>query len=181
MKAWEVLQKPEEIALEAAAYERAAEGRHAWVAMAAAAARHAYPIVIERAGEDAMECGFHEDAPSMDGESEGMKIRRVEGWLAAPSPETHAAVVASIDPSRQLEIWEDDLRPPDDSEDTWQWFMCVGQLCAQSVAHEAGGTITRADSSYAWPAEVCAVRCVVAAAKAIGDVAAIRKATGLPG
>jgi hypothetical protein len=184
MKPWEVLINPEELALERDAYRVGSAGRKAWVAMAAAAARHAYPKVIEATiGNELVDhFGFHEDGKSLDGETEGMKIRRVEAWLKSPDQETEGAVADSIDPSRQLEIWEDDLRPPDDSEDSWMWFHCVGQLLAQSVTHSADGDghITRPDSSYYWPAQVCAARCVVAAAKSINDVDAIRAAAEIP-
>lgn len=151
----------------------AEHGRAAYVRAAAAAARWAYPTAIARAGEEAIAAGLAEEAPSPDGESEGMKILRVEGWLARPSEARRAAVRAAIDPTRRRAAWEHELG--EDDETSWWWFFEVGQLCAMAVVHdEAVGDDDNA-SAYRWTAPRCAERAVIAAFKAArsvrGDVA----------
>lgn len=164
---------PVEQGLELWVAELASIGREAMCRAAAAAGRYAYPIAMERGGEMAIESNFHEDAPSQDGEPTGRQIRRVEEWLAAPSNETLTAVEKSIDPSRQLDVWCEDLYPAPD--DMWFWFLEVGQLAAFAVTHpEEGDKPDEEDMSYDWPAAVCASRAVVCALKTIrtptGDV-----------
>jgi hypothetical protein len=61
-------------------------------------------LMLAAGGKLAYDWGWAEDAPCLDGESEGMKLRRVEAWLAAPGPDTLAACAGAIDGSRQLEI-----------------------------------------------------------------------------
>lgn len=179
-KLWEHSNLKEEQGLEIWMTQIAQHGRNAYVTAAVAAARYAYPIVIAAAGDLAMECGLDEKSPSEDGESEGMKIRRVEQWLRNSSKLNFDLVKESIDPSRQLEVWEEDLYP--DEESMWWWFTAVGQLCANAVVHKEKIPAKRSDSSYDWSAPVCATRCVIAALKAIrkvdGDVAADVNALG---
>ena len=99
----------------------------ACIAAALAAAQVALPIVMERGGREAHDV-FDADRPSMDGEPAELQLRRVEAWLADPSEQNRAAVERSIDPSRQLNVWDDDLNPPSDA--MWWWFLEVGQLAA---------------------------------------------------
>ena len=177
---WPLLVLPEERGLEAWVGWSALHGRRAFVAVAAAVARFAYPIVIERAGEEAMKNGLHVDAPTADGASEGEKLRRVAAWLADPSPSTLAAVKAGIDGTRQLEVWDEDLTPPDD--EMWWWFMAVGELAAEAVVRKEEGVVTKEYDSEAWPAAVCAARSAVCALRSIrrpdGDLEADLTAMG---
>lgn len=170
---WEHCSLPEERALEQWMLALARFGRAAYTRAAAAAARYAYPIVMERGGEMAIECSFQEGAPSMDGAAAGTQVRLVEAWLTAPNDATLAAVKAGIDPSRQLNVWDEDLYP--DPSGMWFWFLEVAHLtsCATTSAEE--WTQGRREESYTWPADVCAARAVVCALKAVrapdGDVA----------
>jgi hypothetical protein len=171
---------PEERALEQWMMALAPFGRAAYTRAAAAAARHAYPIVMERGGEMAIECNFQEGAPSMDGEAAGTQVRLVEAWLAAPSDATLAAVKAGIDPSRQLNVWDEDLYP--DPSGMWFWFLEVAHLASFAAASAEAWTEGRREESYTWPAEVCAARAVVCALKAVrapdGDVAEDARVVG---
>jgi hypothetical protein len=166
---WGRAELEEEAGLEIWACRLAALDRRAGATAAAAAARHVLPVVLERAGEAAIEYGISEEADAVDGEPEAAKVGRVEAWLAAPGKRTLAAVKDALDPSRQLEVWDDDLLPAD-HETAWAWFTGVGQLCAASVTAKDGSAAgPLGSSSYGWPARVCAARCVVSAAKCLVD------------
>lgn len=125
----------------------------------------AYPIAIERAGEDALCCGLHIDAPSMDGASEGMKLKLVKQLLDNPTANNLQKVKDSIDPTRQLEVWEEDINPS--GYDMWQWFTTVGQLCALAVVNDEDKDIDDEGNSLFWPGSICAIRCIIAALKSI--------------
>lgn len=169
---WEHSIEPEERGLEVWVYQLARFGRRAYTTAAAAAARYAYPVSLERGGEMARECGFHENSPSMDGEPPGLQLKRVETWLASPSADTLQAVHASIDPSRQLNVWDEDLYPSDDG--MWFWFLEVAQLVAYAATVPEEWSDGDVAESYTWPAQVCAARTVVCALKTIrtpgGDI-----------
>lgn len=162
---WEHCLFPEEQGLEIWIKQLFQLNPHAAITAAAATARYAYPIMLNAAGDLAMECGLHEDSPSMDGASEGMKIRQVEGWLLNPTKQNFNLVRDSIDPTRQLEVWDEDLYPAEDV--MWWWFMAVGQLCAQAVVHGDLNGEEDLDSSYTWASNTCAARCAVTALKTI--------------
>lgn len=170
---WEHSILPEERAIEAWMLNLEPFGRSVYAAAAAAVARHAYPVVIERGGDTVIECGILEGAESMDGESAGTQVQRVEAWLASPDETTLAAADASIDPSRQLNVWHEDLNPI--PEEMWCWFLEVADLAARAVTHREEWGGGRREESATWPAPLCAARAAVCALKAIrtpeGDVA----------
>jgi hypothetical protein len=170
---WTYSIEPEERGLEVWVHRLAQSGRRAYTTAAAAAARYVYPISIERGGEMAHEYGFHEDDISMDGEPPGMQVKRVETWLESPTEDNLLAVEISIDPSRQLNVWDDDLYPSDD--DMWFWFLEVAHLTALAATAPEEWGDGRVEESYTWPAQVCAARAVVCALKTIrtpdGDIA----------
>ena len=150
LSSWEHALTEEERGLELWVHSFTEFGRSAIVAAAAAAARLVYPGIVERAGDEAIEFGISEDAPSMDGESLGKQLHRVESWLSSPDDETSSALRNAFDPTRQMTVWDDDLRPPDDLFDvSWHWFMEVGQLCLGACLHEMDGE-AEGSSYYAW-------------------------------
>lgn len=171
-ESWEHCLLPEEQAIEQWMLDLARHGRAAFVTAAAAAARYAYPRVMELGGDMAIEFGFQEGAESMDGEAAGTQVCRVEAWLATPSDETLEAVKTSIDPSRQLNVWDEDLYPAPDA--MWFWFLEVAHLTASAATSSDEWSDGRREESYTWPAAVCAARAVVCALKAVrtpdGDV-----------
>jgi hypothetical protein len=121
----------------------------------------------------------------MDGESIGMQIRRVETWLTAPSDKTFEEAAAALDPTRQLVLWDDDLRPAPDAYDvSWQWFMEVGQLCVCVCTNAIDGGNSSSTTYYDWSATDCAARVLVCCAKALrssersvaDDIAALGRA-----
>jgi hypothetical protein len=181
--AWEHSVLPEEIGLERWVRSFTPFGREVLATVAVAAARTAYPSVVVRAGEDAQSFGIAEDASSLDGEALGMQVRRVEAWLASPGDVTREALAAAFDPTRQLLIWDDDLRPSEDEYDaSWQWFLEVGQLCVATCLRPMDSESTHS-SYYWWAAPDCAARAVVCSLKALRapgsiakDIAAIGRA-----
>lgn len=170
---WAHSLEPEERGIEVWIHRLAQFGRRAYTTAATAAARYVYPISIQRGGEMARECGFHEEDLSMDGEPPGMQVKRVETWLTSPSEDTLLAVEDSIDPSRQLNVWDEDLYPANDG--MWFWFLEVAQLTALAATVAEKWSDGDIEESYTWPAQVCAARAVVCALKTIrvpgGDIA----------
>ena len=132
---------------------------------ASAAGRYAYPFVVERGGEMALECGVLEESLSMDGESAGKQLRRVEAWLADATEENRVAVEQSIDPSRQLQVWDEDLYPTDDL--MWFWFLEVGQLCAQACICPNDQPHEECAEPYTWSRSFLAARAAICASKSI--------------
>ena len=132
---------------------------------ASAAGRYAYPFVVERGGEMALECGIFEESSSMDGESAGKQLRRVEAWLADVTEENRVAVEHSIDFSRQQQVWDEDLYPSDDF--MWFWFLEVGQLCAQACICPDDQPHEEGVGPHTWSRSFLAARATVCAAKSI--------------
>jgi hypothetical protein len=139
-------------------------GRAAYVRAAAAAARWAHPTALARAGEEAVAAGLGEEAPVPGGESEGVKLRRVEAWLAEPSTERRAAVQAMVDPSRRLTVW--DLEIEAGGEFAWWWFFAAAELCALAVVRDELAGDDDDAGAERWTAPCCAGRAVLAAFKA---------------
>jgi hypothetical protein len=160
---WAHATLPEERGLEQWMHGLAGFGRRAWTQAAVATAREIYRDVLARV-DPMMGLDLGEGAPSMDGESAGTQVARVEAWLAALSPETAAAVAASIDPTRQLSTWDEDLNPPEDS--MWCWYVEVGQLTAMAAQRKDDGDPGQHDA-YHWPAAIAGARAAVCALKAI--------------
>lgn len=181
--AWEHATSPEQRGLERWVHAFAPLGRRTLAQVALGAARWAYPSVVSRAGEDAVAFAIAEEAPSMDGESIGMQLRRVEAWIADPGELSIEALENAFDPTRQLVLWDDDLRPPEDAYDiSWHWFMEVGQLCVATCLHSMSPPGSGSEY-YHWSALQCAARAVVCCCKAMRmepdgevDVAALGRA-----
>ncbi len=67
------------------------------------------------------------------------------------------------DPSRQLQVWDDDLRPSDDSAH-W-WYLDVGQCCGHAITRTTGDP--RKHSYYDWDPEACVGRGLVLAVRGL--------------
>ena len=110
---------------------------------------------------------------SADGAPVETQIELAARWLDAPDAAHFAAVAAGNDPSRQLQIWDDDLRPSDDRAH-W-WYLDVGQCCGHAITQTAGDPGKH--SYYDWPPETCVGRGLVAAVRGLrtrrGDLSAI--------
>ena len=128
------------------------------VRVAIACAEHALPLVRESAAASGLDFGGPDDewgcsmAPS---EQLGAVRRWLDEGDELPPP--------TVDYTRQLNVWEDDLRPPDESPGTWfTYFVEATNLLAMAVLHgpEPG--------PYGeWRGPRCAARSAVCAYKAM--------------
>ncbi|MBA3458116.1 MAG: hypothetical protein H0T42_33850 [Deltaproteobacteria bacterium] len=126
-------------------------------------AQHGFRIAVDAGGIGLEGMGFHASEPVMDGAPVETQIELAARWLDAPDAAHLAAVAAAIDPSRQLQIWDDDLRPSDDRAH-W-WYLDVGQCCGHAITRTGGDP--RQPGYYDWPAETCVGRGLVVAVRGL--------------
>ncbi len=134
-------------------------------------ARYAFEYVRDNRKEQVAEIGFSffEADPCMDGEPIEKQLKNVEAWLRNPTPENQEAVEHGIDPSRQLEIWEEDLFPPDDQ--MWMWIIENTQLLSMAVPEGGSEESDYAEESspYNWSSKVCLSRSALCSLKTIAQ------------
>lgn len=162
---WEHADAPELAGLEQWGTELATRDRMAGIGALVRAAQYGYPLAVAAGGVGLDHMGFHASEGSMDGAPVETQIALAAAWLDAPDAEHLAAVAAGNDPSRQLQIWDDDLRPPDDRAH-W-WYSDVGQCCGHAITRQGGDPA--GDSYYEWPPEACVGRGLVIAVRGIRD------------
>jgi len=126
-------------------------------------AQHGFRIAVAEGGIGLEGMGFHASEPSLDGAPVETQIALAAGWLDEPDAAHLAAVVAANDPSRQLQVWDEDLRPSDDRAH-W-WYVDVGQCCGHAITRTAGDP--RKHSYYEWPPETCVGRGLVVAVRGL--------------
>ncbi|MBL9020299.1 MAG: hypothetical protein JNL83_39300 [Myxococcales bacterium] len=162
-KGWEHADTAELAGLERWGTELAKRDRRAGIGALVLAARHGLPIVLERGGIGLDGMGFKADEPSADGAPVEKQIQLAAEWLDGPDDRHLAAVHAACDPSRQLQIWDDDLRPNDDNAH-W-WYADVGQCCGYAITRTGGDPAKH--SYYEWPSETCVGRGLVLAVRGL--------------
>lgn len=145
--AWDVADSDALRGLEAWGRELADRDRRLGVAALVAAAQVGFPRAMKAAGGKAANMGFHASEGSMDGAPVETQIERGAAWLADPGDDRFDEVVASLDPTRQLNVWDEDLLPQSD-EDAWFWYSEVGQCIAHAISGQ-GGEIEGA-TYYEW-------------------------------
>jgi hypothetical protein len=160
---WEYADMPELIGLEQWGTELAKHGRRAGIGALVRVAQHGLPIAVERGGIGIEGLGFRASEPAVDGAPVETQIALAAAWLDAPDRTHLVAVAASMDRTRQLQIWDDDLIPNDDRAH-W-WYLEVGQCCTHAITR-TGGSASGA-SYYEWPPEVCVGRGLVIAARGL--------------
>lgn len=166
---WQFAAHPLEQALEVFMRQLAGLDRPAAVRLAAFLARYAWEAVRDQHLEQVQGIGFAflETDPCADGEPIEKQLKNVENWLKAPTPAHRAAVKKGIDPSRQLEIWEEDLFPPADQ--MWLWIIAPAQLLSLAVV--AGDAPAHDDdpdaSPYNWSFLACVSRSALCSLKAV--------------
>lgn len=161
--AWEYADMPELIGLEQWGTELAMRDRRAAIGALVRVAQLGLPIALERGGVGIEGMGFRADEPCADGAPVETQIVLAAAWLEAPDRAHHDSVAASIDRTRQLQIWDDDLIPNDDRAH-W-WYLEVGQCCAHAITRTRGSP--NGPSYYEWPPEVCVGRGLVIAVRGI--------------
>ncbi len=160
---WEYADMPELIGLEQWGTELARRDRRAGIGALVRVAQHGLPIILERGGVGIEGMGFRATDPAVDGAPVETQIALVAAFLDAPDRERRDAVLASIDRTRQLQIWDDDLIPNDDRAH-W-WYLEVGQCLAHAIARTHGSP--HGPSYYEWPPEVCVGRGLVVAVRGL--------------
>lgn len=160
---WEYADTPELAGLEKWGTMLAQRDRSIGIAALVRVAQHGFRIAIAAGGIGLDGMGFHASEPSIDGAPVEKQIELAASWLDAPDAAHRAAVAAGNDPSRQRQMWDDDLRPSDDSAH-W-WYLDVGQCCGHAITRTAGDP--RKDSYYDWPPETCVGRGLVVAVRGL--------------
>ncbi len=86
------------------------------------------------------------------------QVAAARTWFEASEP---APLEGIVDYTRQLNVWDDDLRPDDHSPEAWYlYFVEATNLLAMAVNHDGTG------GPYGtWSAPLCAARAVVCAFK----------------
>jgi hypothetical protein len=135
--AWEHADTDALKGLEAWGVELAQRDRALGVAALVAMAQVGFPRAMAAAGKGAANMGFHASEGSMDGAPVETQIARGAAWLGDPSDEKFDEVVAGLDPSRQLNVWDEDLLPQRD-EDNWFWYSEVGQCVSHAISGQGG-------------------------------------------
>jgi hypothetical protein len=167
-KGWEHADTAELAGLEAWGTELAKRDRMAGIGALVRAAQHGFPKVLEAGGIGLDGMNFKGSEASMDGAPVETQIALAAAWLDAPDRTHTAAVAAGNDPSRQLQVWDDDLRPSDDSAH-W-WYSDVGQCCGHAITRTKGDPAK--DSYYDWPPETCVGRGLVVALRGLRGMGA---------
>jgi hypothetical protein len=140
-----------------------AKDRHAGIAALVRAAQHGFPIAATAGGGEIVGIAFRgqEGDQIVDGAAVEVQIARAARWLDDPS--TIGAVDEAYDRTRQLNVWDDDLRPSDRS--AFHWYLDVGQCCCAAILR--GGGNPAGDSYYEWPPPVTVGRGLVMAVRGI--------------
>jgi hypothetical protein len=162
---WHHADTPELAGLEQWGTELAKRDRMAGIGALVRTAQHGFPVAIAAGGIGLDSMGFHASEGSLDGAPVETQIAIAAAWLDAPDRTHLAAVSAGNDPSRQLQIWDDDLLPSDDRAH-W-WYSDVGQCCGHAITRTKG--TASGSSYYDWPPEVCVGRGLVVAVRGLRE------------
>lgn len=160
---WEHADTPELAGLEQWGTLLARSDRFTGIGALVRVAQFGFPIAVAAGGIGLDGMGFHASEPSLDGAPVEAQIELAATWLDVPDAKHLAAVAAGNDPSRQLRMWDDDLRPSDDRAH-W-WYLDVGQCCGHAITRTTGDP--RKDSYYDWPPEACVGRGLVVAVRGL--------------
>ena len=148
------------VGLERWGTELAVRNRQAGVAALVLAAQAGFSRVAEAGGEELLSMGFFANEPCADGAPTEAQLMRCARWLVDGDVDP---VAAAFDPSRQLYVWDDDLRPGD--EVSHYWYLDLGQCCCAAVLNQQGDAA--GGGYYEWPPEVCVGRGLVVAARGL--------------
>jgi hypothetical protein len=159
---WAHAEGLELVGLERWGTQLAKSDREAAVCALVLAAEYGFPKILEAGGSVLDDMGYRGDEV-MDGASVEALLDRAARWVDEPSEVNRQHVQDGFDPTRQLHVWEDDLRPTDAS--AYHWYYEVGQCVAAAIVKGKGD----ADHSsyYYWPADVSCGRGLVVAARGL--------------
>lgn len=130
------------------------------------AAQNAFPLVAEIGGDQLADAAFFaegeiDDDPTGDGAPLETQLATVAGWLEGTVDAK--AIEAVYDFTRQLYVWDDDIRPSDDQ--AFMWLTEVGQCACAAILNKGGDQSDR--GYYGWPPSVCVGRGLVAVVRAL--------------
>ncbi len=123
--------------LEAWGFALAQRDRRLGVAALVAFAQVGFPVAMANAAGREENCGFWDSEPHADGAPVEAQIARGAAWLDDPSEANVTAVKQGFDPTRQLNVWDEDLRPQSD-KDNFFWYYEIGQCIAHAITGEGG-------------------------------------------
>lgn len=132
--AWAHADMPELVGLERWGRELATKDKLAGIAALVQAARYGFPRAAEVGREELVDAGFFADHASVDGAPTETQIELCTAWL--DNPDHLDDVKNAFDQTRQLNVWDDDLRP-EDGRAYW-WFTEVGQCCCAAIIRDTG-------------------------------------------
>lgn len=166
---WEFATLASEQVLDTFMRQLAALNKNTAIRIASILARYAFEYVRTNHRDDIAQIGlaFYASDPCMDGAPIEKQIMNVEKWLADPSPVNEQLVSQGIDPSRQMNIWEEDLFPADDQ--MWGWIMETAQLLSMAVVANDADADDEEDSPYGWSSAACVSRSALCSFKAIAQ------------
>jgi hypothetical protein len=163
--AWAHADTPELAGLERWGTTLAKSDRVTGIAALVVAAQYGFSIAGAAGKDELADLGFFgkEGDPIVDGASVEVQIARSGAWLDAPGKPTKALVGEAFDPSRQLQVWDEDLHPTEDT--AFYWYLDVGQCCCAAIVATKGKA--SGDTYYEWPAETCVGRGLVLVARGL--------------
>jgi hypothetical protein len=164
--AWDVADTDELRGLEAWGKELAQRDRRLGIAALLGIAQTGFARAMATAGSAADNMGFHASEESMDGAPVESQIARAAAWLADPSEANRELVVAGFDPSRQLQVWEEDLIGGT-VDQPWFWYTEVGQCLAAAIMRDDGDEDGNAYDS--WPPHTSISRGMVMAVRGLRE------------
>ncbi|MDQ3365490.1 MAG: hypothetical protein M3680_08685, partial [Myxococcota bacterium] len=162
---WPAADSLELVGLERWGRQLAKADRLAGVCALVLAAQHGFPTVVTRGGAALAEVGMRgkEGDPFVSGASVEVQLGRAARWVDEPIAANAALVRDAFDPTRQLNLWEDDLRP--DEAQAFYWYLEVGQCACAAIFREDGDP--DAGAYDGWPPEVSVGRGLVIAARGL--------------
>jgi hypothetical protein len=161
LDAWTHADMPEMMGLERWGRALATKDLEAGIAALVEAARFGFPRAAEAGREELVDVGFFADHPSVDGAPVETQIEVAAAWL--DNPDHLDAVNNAFDETRQLHVWDDDLRP-EDGRAYW-WYTEVGQCCCAAIIRESG--TADGASYYEWDPATIVARGLVMAVRGI--------------
>ncbi|MBA3392261.1 MAG: hypothetical protein H0T89_06435 [Deltaproteobacteria bacterium] len=135
---WPHADSLELVGLERWGTQLAKTDREAGVCALVLAAQHGFPRVLAAGGSGIEQVGMRgrEGDPIVDGAPVDVQLGRAARWVDDPAREACEAAQEAFDPTRQLNVWDDDLRPPDAS--AFWWYLEVGQCACAAIFRERG-------------------------------------------
>ena len=124
------------------------------IGMLVRVAQTAFPLVAAVGADRLTGSEFFADddiggEPVVDGAPLEVQLATLMSWLEGETDEQ--AIAAVYDRTRQLYVWDDDIRPPD--EQSFMWFTEVGQCACAALLNPGGNAVLVVQTIRAHPKE----------------------------